>query len=76
MNINAQNVTKNLNVLSLRATSPYPALSAMMKGLNGLCPLAVLRAAVIIPHRPARPHVQAAQAKTAVPVIEKASLDS
>ena len=72
MNINAQNVMKNLNVLSLEVMSPYPALSAMMNALNDLCPLAVSRAAVIIPHRLARPHVQAAQAKTAVPVIEKA----
>ncbi len=73
MNINAQNVMKNLNVLSLKVMSPYPALSAMMNALNGLCPPAVLRAAVIIHHRPARQHVQAAQAKTVVLVIEKAS---
>jgi hypothetical protein len=73
MNINAQNVMKNLNVLSLKVMSPCPALSAMMNALNGLCLLAVLRAAAIIRHRPARPHVQVAQAKTVVLVIEKAS---
>ncbi len=73
MNIGAQNVMKNLNALSLEVTSPCPALSAMMNALNGLCPLAVLRAAVIIHHRPARRHVQAAQAKTVVLVIEKTS---
>jgi hypothetical protein len=73
MNISAQSVMKNLNVLSLEVTSPYPAQRALMNALNGLCPLAVLRAAVIIHHRPARLHVQAAQAKTAALVIEKAS---
>ena len=73
MNISAQNVMKNLNVLSLEVMSPSPALSAMMNALNGLCPLAVLRVAVIIHHRPARRHVQAAQAKTVVLVIEKTS---
>ncbi len=72
MNIDAQNVMKNLNVLSLKVTNPYPALSAMMNALNGLCRLAVLRAAVITHHRPARRHVQAAQARTVVLVIEKA----
>jgi len=72
MNINAQNVMKNLNVLSLEVTSPYPVLSVMMNALKGSCPLAVLRAAAIIRHRPARPHVQVAQAKTVVLVIEKA----
>jgi hypothetical protein len=76
MNISAQNVTKNLNVWSLRATSQSPALRAMMNALNGLCPLAVLRATVTIRHRPAQPHAQAAQAKTAVPVIEKTSTPS
>jgi hypothetical protein len=76
MNINAQIVTRNLNVLSLRVMSRSPALRAMMNALNGLCPLAVLRAAVTIRHRPAQPHVQAAQAKTAVPVIEKPSIPS
>ena len=73
MNINAQNVMKNLNVLSLEVMSPCPALRAMMNALNGLCPPAVSRAAVIIRHRPARQHVQVAQAKTVVLVIEKAS---
>jgi hypothetical protein len=73
MNIGAQNVMKNLNVLSLKATRLYPALSAMRNALNGLCRLAALRAAVITHHRPARQHVQAAQAKTVVLVIEKAS---
>ena len=70
MNIGAQNVMKNLSVLSLEVTSPYPALSVMMNALKGLCPLAVLRAAVITHHRPVRRHVQAAQAKTVVPVID------
>ena len=64
---------KNLNVLSLEVMSPSPVLSAMMNVLNGLCLLVVLRAAVIIHHRPARQHVQAAQAKTVVLVIEKTS---
>ena len=73
MNIDAQSVMKNLNVLSLKVTSPYPALSAMMKALNGSCRLAVLRAAAIIHHRPARQHVQVAQAKTVVLVIEETS---
>lgn len=63
----------NLNVLSLEVMSPSPVLSAMMNVLNGLCLLVVLRAAVIIHHRPARQHVQAAQAKTVVLVIEKNS---
>ena len=76
MNIGAQNVMKNLNVLSLEVTSPYPALSAMMNALNALCPLAVLRAAAIIHHRLARRHVQPVQAKTVVLVIEKASTPS
>jgi hypothetical protein len=75
MNISAQNVTKNLNASSLEVMSPCPALSAMMNALNGLCLHAVLRAAVIIHHRPARQHVQAAQARTVVLVIEKLSLD-
>ena len=70
MNIGAQNVMKNLNVLSLEVTSPYPAPSAMMNALNGLCPLAVLRAAAIIHHRLARRHVPAVQAKTVVLVID------
>ena len=70
MNIGAQNVMKNLNVLSLEVTSPYLVLSVMMNALKGLCPLAVLRAAVITLHRPARRHVQPAQAKTAVLVID------
>jgi hypothetical protein len=43
----------------------------MMNALNGLCPLAVLRAAAIIHHRLARRHVQAVQAKTVVLVIEE-----
>ena len=64
---------KNLNVLSLEVMSPSPALSAMMNALNALCLLVVLKAAVIIHHRPARQHVQAAQAKTVVLVIEKTS---
>jgi hypothetical protein len=71
MNIGAQNVMKNLNVLSSEVTSLYLALSAMMDALNGLCPRAVLRAAAIIHHRPARRHVQAVQAKTVVLVIDK-----
>jgi hypothetical protein len=75
MNISAQSVTKNLNVSSLRVMSPCPALRAMMNALNGLCPPAVLRAAVIIHHRPAPQRVQAAQARTAVRVIEKLFLD-
>ena len=73
MNIGAQNVMKNLNVLSLEVTSPYPVLSVMMNALKGSCPLAVLRAAVITHHRPARQHVQVAQAKTVVPVIDLGS---
>lgn len=64
---------KNLNVLSLKVTSPYPALSAVMNALNGSCRLAVLRAAAIIHHPLARRHVQAAPAKTVVLVIEKNS---
>jgi hypothetical protein len=76
MNISAQNVMKNSNVLSLEVMSQSPALRAMMNVWNGLCPPAALRAAVITHHRPARPHVQAAQAKTAVLVIEKASIPS
>ena len=63
---------KNLYVLSLKVMSPCPALSARMNASYGLCLLAVLRAAAIIRHRPARPHVQVAQAKTVVLVIEKA----
>ena len=70
MNIGAQNVMKNLNVLSLEVTRPFPAQSAMMNALNGLCPLAVLRAAAIIHHRLARRHVPAVQAKTVVLVID------
>jgi hypothetical protein len=73
MNIDAQSVMKNSNVLSLEVTSPYPALSAMMNALNGLCPLAVLRAVAIIHHRPARRAAQVAQAKTVALVIEKIS---
>jgi len=73
MNIDAQSVMKNLNVLSLEVTNPYPALSAMMNVLNGLCPLAVLRAVANIHHRPDRRHVQAAQAKIVVLVIETTS---
>ncbi len=71
MNTSAPNVMKNLNVLSLKVTNPYPALSAMMNALNGSCRLAVLRAAAIIRHPLARRHVQAAPAKTVVLVIEK-----
>ena len=70
MNTGAQNVMKNLNVLSSEATSPYPALSALMNALNGLCPLAASRAAVITHHRLARRHVQAVPAKTVVLVID------
>jgi hypothetical protein len=35
MNINAQSVTKNLNVWSLRVMSQSLALRAMMNALNG-----------------------------------------
>jgi hypothetical protein len=71
MNTDAQSVMKSSNVSSLEATSPYPALSAMMNALNGLCPLVVLRAVAITHHRPDRQDVQAAQAKTVALVIEK-----
>ncbi len=73
MNIDAQNVMKNSNVLSLEVTSPCPALSAMMNALNGSCPLVVLKAVAIIHHRPDPRHVQAAQVKIVVLVIEKTS---
>jgi len=59
-----------LNVFFLEVTSQYLALTAMMNVLNGLCLLAVLKAAVAIHHLLPQRHVTPVQAKTVALVTE------